>query len=52
LNTYKNTYMDLILSFLAFHKNVIYIYRNKIKKIGKWVPLYCTLRGGVDLGLG
>ncbi|KAE9537638.1 hypothetical protein AGLY_006661 [Aphis glycines] len=24
----------------------------KCKKVGKWVPLCCTLGGGVDLGLG
>ncbi|KAE9524004.1 hypothetical protein AGLY_015651, partial [Aphis glycines] len=23
-----------------------------LKKVGKWVPLCCTLEGGVDLGLG
>ncbi|KAE9524048.1 hypothetical protein AGLY_015529 [Aphis glycines] len=29
------------------HKTYIHV-----KKVGKWVPLCCTLGGGVDLGLG
>ncbi|KAE9522195.1 hypothetical protein AGLY_017455, partial [Aphis glycines] len=31
-----------------YRKNVL----SALKKVGKWVPLYCTLGGGVDLGLG
>ncbi|KAE9536857.1 hypothetical protein AGLY_006919 [Aphis glycines] len=45
---------SLITEIFNFSKNFFLTFEVQIltKILGKWVPLCCTLRGGVDLGLG